>query len=91
MIHSGALPIFVRLLRSDVTDVKEQAVWALGNIAGDGPECRDYVLAQGALEPLLTILGEHHKITMTRNATWTLSNLCRGKITPLQWDTVKLI
>lgn len=30
-----------------------QAVWALGNIAGDSPECRDYVLDTGVLPPLL--------------------------------------
>ena len=30
-----------------------QAVWALGNIAGDSPECRDYVLNENILVPLL--------------------------------------
>jgi len=30
-----------------------QAVWALGNIAGDSPECRDYVINEGILIHLL--------------------------------------
>ena len=38
------LPKFVKLLRSPNQDVCEQAVWALGNIAGDSPELRDTVL-----------------------------------------------
>jgi importin subunit alpha-2 len=31
----------------------EQAAWALGEIAGDSADCRDYVLNEGVLPPLL--------------------------------------
>lgn len=40
---AGAIPVFVRLLQSVHDNVKEQAVWALGNIAGDSVACRDQV------------------------------------------------
>lgn len=59
-----------------------QAVWALGNIAGDSPRCRDHVLSDGALMPLLAQLNEHSKLSMLRNAVWTLSNFFRGKPQP---------
>jgi importin subunit alpha-1 len=91
VIDSKAVPEFVKLLSCPILDVREQAVWALGNIAGDSPGCRDYVLGQGALRPLLTLLSEPHKISMLRNATWTLSNLCRGKAPQPDWELVRFI
>lgn len=52
VIDLGAVPIFVKLLGSPADDIREQTIWALGNIAGDSPECRDLVLGHGTLPTL---------------------------------------
>ncbi|KAF4533555.1 hypothetical protein B566_EDAN001041 [Ephemera danica] len=41
VVNAGAVPKLVALLSSHNEEVKHQAVWALGNIAGDGYETRD--------------------------------------------------
>lgn len=55
VLDCGAVHVLVTLLDSTAGDeVREQAVWALGNVAGDSPACRDAVVAAGVLPPLLT-------------------------------------
>ncbi|GAY68666.1 hypothetical protein CUMW_265920 [Citrus unshiu] len=82
VIDHGAVPILVKLLASSSDDVREQAVWALANVAGDSPACRDLVLSEEALIPLLAQVNEYPKLSMMRITAWTLSNFCRGKPQP---------
>ena len=40
VVQAGAVPIVVHLFNSTNEDVREQAAWFLGNVAGDGPRMR---------------------------------------------------
>ena len=79
VVQSGAVPILIHLLDSSHKDVQEQAIWALGNLAGDSPEFRDFVLTHETVEKVLRLLHTSTSLSTLRNATWALSNFCRGK------------
>ena len=82
IVDMGAVPHLVALLDSASPDVREQAAWALGNVAGDGTKYRDEVLSYNAMELLLKNISQPASLSLLKNATWTLSNFCRGKPQP---------
>ena len=89
VVENGAVPSFVRLLSCGVPEVVEQAIWALGNIAGDGPNFRDLVLGAGIVKPMMALTRDPNMVNkdtnqpsaqFLQNISWTMSNLCRNKV-----------
>lgn len=79
----GVVPIFLELLSSSNPKIREQACWALGNIAGDCIEFRDLILSNNGIAHVLGLFqGDKLKASLVRVAIWVLSNLCRGKPMP---------
>lgn len=91
VVHAGAVPLFLSLLMSPHENVCEQAVWALGNIIGDGPVLRDFVVELGVVKPLLSFIKPEIPIPFLRNVTWVIVNLCRSKDPPPPVKTIKEI
>lgn len=84
VVRCGAVQALAGLLRHSVQDIVVQAVWGLGNIAGDCVELRDAVLGAGVLDALLqwAVPAAGQNITLMRNCAWALSNMCRGDPAP---------
>ena len=62
-----------------------------GNIIGDGPHLRDYVIELGVVQPLLAFISPNIPITFLRNVTWVVVNLCRNKDPPPPVNTIREI
>ena len=87
LLRVGALPLLIDLIANSKEDnVREQCLWALGNISADVNDCRDVLLDAGILPPLLWQLGidspPHRRcispsLFTMRHVTWTCSNLVR--------------
>lgn len=89
VVKADAVKYFMKLLESPHQNVCEQAVWALGNIIGDGPGLRDFVIQHGVVKPLLKFVSPSVPITFLRNVTWVIVNLCRNKDPAPPMDTIK--
>jgi hypothetical protein len=80
---------FVRLLGSANTEVCEQAVSAVGNIAAVSAAQRDLLIEHGVFAKLTGILtqldmGGHRcaMLPLRRNTTWAMSNICGVRPAP---------
>ena len=79
IVDSGAVPVLVKCMMSGYAELREQAAWCLGNVAGHDPALRDICLNHGALQPLLQNIREPHSLSLLQNCVWVLSNFVRGK------------
>ncbi|KAG4088187.1 ARM repeat-containing protein [Neocallimastix lanati (nom. inval.)] len=76
------IPYLTLLLSNEAPKIKNQAAWALGNIAGEKPENSKIIIDNGALGPIVQMLESNDK-DLVQTAGFTLSNLCRGSNPPL--------
>ena len=85
VIDAGALPPLCELLSAEDSDLRENVLFCLGNIAGDSVESRDEVL-HGAVAVVAQVVNDSNlfskKLSLQQTATFTLSNFCGGPTRP---------
>ncbi|XP_013406767.1 importin subunit alpha-8-like isoform X1 [Lingula anatina] len=72
----AAAPYLITYLSGSNPHLQDQCAWAVGNMAGDGPECRDLLKAQGVLLPLVNLLKSPSP-HVVQSSAFALSNMVR--------------
>ncbi|KAG9044594.1 Importin subunit alpha-4 [Tulasnella sp. UAMH 9824] len=83
VVAAGAIPKLIALLPCQSTDVMENAVWALANIARQSQHVRDVVVQSGGVKPVLDILDtpEKYELKVVNIAVRALGSYLSSK-----WD-----
>eukprot|EP01084_Bolivina_argentea_P148903 260234_1 len=65
LIRFNAIPALLNVFRhkDSIVEIKEQCLWALGNIAGDSVECRNQVLDADILAHLLPLIRPYRMLS----------------------------
>lgn len=88
IIANGGVPALMQLASSAAGEVRDQAVWALGNLAADCSVCREQVRSAGLLNLLMMMLDmpDYQAHDPRKIVTWCLANLLRGGINELDLE-----
>ncbi|KAJ1663916.1 hypothetical protein IW140_003821 [Coemansia sp. RSA 1813] len=74
-------PNVVPLLASGNVEIRNQAAWALGNLAAEGPDARDQLHANGALEALVRLAETETDPEVLQTVWFAVSNMARTSST----------
>jgi importin subunit alpha-2 len=57
VINAGAVPVLVKLLSSEATEIQFEALWCLINITGGNEECAEVVVKSNVIESVVPLLN----------------------------------
>ncbi|OQS53926.1 IMPA1 [Ecytonucleospora hepatopenaei] len=92
VVDHNACPLLMEMFRFNDDEMVDQAIWCLGNIAGDCERFRDILTGLGAVETVCEKLKiyefKNDKKAIFNNLLWFAGNLLRGKIPPPSKETM---
>jgi importin subunit alpha-1 len=88
-VNKGGIEKIIGLIDSNIHEIQEQAIWAIGNIASDSVKTRDKVIQKRGLEKIIKIFTTAERINLIKHCVWSISNFCRSKPAPA-YDLMKL-
>ena len=92
LLNKGAIPLFIQLCMDpeNTIEVKNQAIWALGNIGGD-EAFRNTLIAADTVKVICSLMLQADPDSQfLRNCIWTVANLARGH-PPLSLDEIQQV
>lgn len=82
IVNLDVIKSLVLMMDDENPEIVDHAVWALGNISGDGEELRDCVLRHGTFNILINLItkvfSSQENWELKRNLVWFLKNLNTG-------------
>jgi len=91
IINKGGIEKIDKIMDSQITELKEQAIWLIGNLCGESNKIRDYLIKNKIYEKILTILSSSNIESIIKKGIWTLANFFRAKPIPSYEVIVKSI
>eukprot|EP00826_Nyctotherus_ovalis_P045721 TRINITY_DN5089_c0_g1_i10.p1 TRINITY_DN5089_c0_g1~~TRINITY_DN5089_c0_g1_i10.p1 ORF type:complete len:274 (+),score=53.03 TRINITY_DN5089_c0_g1_i10:121-942(+) len=83
VINKGGLKLLIELLKSPHAKIQQQAIWALGNVAGENHKLRNVVLELGMLETVAEVLSGANDLSLMVSCLRCVIQLCKGKHAPI--------
>lgn len=88
VVNKGGIQKIIPLIDSTIQELQEQAIWAIGNLAGDSVKIRDRVIQAKGFEKIMKAFYTAERPSLLKQCTWAISNFCRSKPAP-EWDLLK--
>jgi len=86
LTEKGIIPLLIKLLNEECKELREQALWTIGNIVCEDKEYADLVIKCNIVLALPKVFEDLKDLSGAKIAYWALANIIRSSsILPLEF------